>query len=70
MPENPKGPPDPALHPDWVWSEGGTLVPYQSPAATEAARIQNERIAREKAAYEQGFPVAGHDREEDGGMER
>jgi len=59
MPEKPKGPTDPALHPEWVHDAGGTLVPYRSPASIEAERIENERIGREKAANH--GPVAGHD---------
>lgn len=66
MPEKPKGPTDPALHPEWVHDEGGNLVPYRSPASIEAERLQNERIAREQAGYESlgAGHDSGHDQDE------
>ena len=36
-------------------------VPTPTPLQVREEAILNERIAREKAFYEHGFPVAGHD---------
>lgn len=61
---------DPAHFPEWVHDEGGSLVPYRLPSIVRAEQIEVLRIAKEKARYEQGFPVAGHYDEQDDEDER